>query len=228
MIRWTTTRALAQNQGVKILVIGPSGVGKTKLCGTAPRPLIITSESRTQSLADEDLPTAVVRTFAELGDVYQWLATSAEATCIDTCCIDSLSDLCEALLASLKPQYKDIRKAYYDLADAVPPWVRAFRDLPGKHVVMVAKQDWIKDEATGGCKYGPMMPGRQLGPQLPYWFDEVFRMGIGQGSDGKKFRFVQTEADTQYDVKDSSGKLAPYEEPNLTAIINKIIGGARA
>ena len=47
-------------------------------------------------------------------------------------------------------------------------------DLSGRNVVFTSKQEWQKDEVTGISRYGPMMPGQKLGPQLPYLFDEVF------------------------------------------------------
>jgi hypothetical protein len=50
-------------------------------------------------------------------------------------------------------------------------------------------------------------------------------MGVGQTPDGKKFRYLQTEADYQYEAKDRSGALAPMEPPDLSAIIRKIKGG---
>jgi hypothetical protein len=70
-----------------------------------------------------------------------------------------------------------------------------------------------------------MMPGQKLGPQLPYLFDEVFHMGVASDPQGKKYRYLQTEADLQHDAKDRSGLLDAYEAPDLTAIFNKIRGG---
>jgi hypothetical protein len=101
-------------------------------------------------------------------------------------------------------------------------WVRAFRDLPGKHVYVSAKVEWAKDEASGVMRFQPMMPGQKLGPQLPYLFDEVFYIGVGKDQQGAKFHYLQTQADLQYVAKDRSGSLDAYEPPDLGRVISKI------
>jgi hypothetical protein len=223
MLEWTTTRQLAASNGVKILGYGHSGEGKTRICGTAPAPIMLCAESRTMSVQQE-IPVMLIRSLTDLAEGYRWLAQSQEAIHVLTACLDSITEIADVVLMGFKPQFKDTRQAYYATIDTIVPWIRAFRDLP-KHVYMSAKIEYVKDEATGACKWGPQMPGRALGPQMPYMFDEVFRFGSARAADGKKYHFLQTEADTQYDAKDASGKLDPYEYPDLTHIINKITKG---
>ena len=221
---WTTTGASRQ-AGVKALIYGPSGVGKTRLSGTAPKPLIVSAESGTLSIAGNNHPEAKISSIKDLAEVFGWLQSSA-ASMIESVCLDSLTEIMEMVLSSIKPGYKDARQAYLELQETTMLWVRKFRDgLPGKHVFMTAKMEWVKDEATGICSYQPMMPGQKLGPALPYLFDEVFRLGVGKDTSGNKFRFLQTEADLQYVAKDRSGNLAPTEHPDLTFLVKKITGG---
>jgi hypothetical protein len=68
------------------------------------------------------------------------------------------------------------------------------------------------------------MPGAKLGNKLPYFFDEVFRLAVGQTPQGEKYRFLQTQPDLQYEAKDRSGALAPVETPVLSAVFAKILG----
>ena len=68
-----------------------------------------------------------------------------------------------------------------------------------------------KDEFTGITTYGPMMPGQQLGPQLPYFFDEVFHLDVGKDAQGQDIRFLRTRLEMSYDAKDRSGALDAYE-----------------
>lgn len=128
------------------------------------------------------------------------------------------------VLANAKAQVKDPRQAYGELIEKTMALVKAFRDLPGKNVVMAAKQEPIKDEMTGIVQYGPSMPGSKLGPQLPYLFDEVFRLGVGKTPQGVEYRFLQTGPDLQYDAKDRSGSLDPVERPDLSFVFSKILG----
>ena len=228
MIRWITTDRVVSN-GVKILGYGLGGTGKTTLCITAPNPFVISAEAGLLSLAKYKnkivLPGAEVSTMPELIEVWQWVAGSTEAKQFATICVDSATELAEVFLQTLKATNKDPRKAYGEMLDQMMQLLRAFRDLPGRHVYITAKEEWAKDEATGAMRFQPMMPGQKLGQQLPYLFDEVFRLIVARDQQGKKQHVVCTQADYQYEGKDRSGCLDPFEQPNLTAIINKITGG---
>lgn len=224
MIQWSNTAAASLN-GVKILVYGPSGIGKTRLCATAPAPLIVSAEAGLLSLRNNEVPVALVRNIDELTEIYSWAANSKEAWAFSTICLDSLTEIAEVFLASAKRTVKDPRQAYGEMLEKMLVLVKAFRDLPGRNIYMSAKQEWTKDEATGICRYQPMMPGQKLGPQLPYLFDEVFRMGLNKTAAGQEFTFLQTKGDLQYDAKDRSGALDPLEPPDLSVIIRKITGG---
>lgn len=223
-VQITTTQQAAQLHGIKCLVYGKSGAGKTKLASTAPAPIILSAESGILSLREFQIPMIQIKTVADLTEVHQWAQNSAEAKQFATIYIDSISEIGEVVLANAKAQVKDPRQAYGELIEKMMATIKAFRDLPGKNVVMAAKQEPIKDEMTGIVQYGPSMPGSKLGPQLPYLFDEVFRLGVGKTPQGVEYRFLQTGPDLQYDAKDRSGSLDPVERPDLSFVFSKIIG----
>jgi len=220
----TTTQQAAQLHGIKCLVYGKSGAGKTKLAATAPAPIILSAESGILSLREFQIPMIQIKTVADLTEVHQWALNSVEAKQFATIYIDSISEIGEVVLANAKAQVKDPRQAYGELIEKMMATIKAFRDLPGKNVVMAAKQEPIKDEMTGIVQYGPSMPGSKLGPQLPYLFDEVFRLGVGKTPQGVEYRFLQTGPDLQYDAKDRSGSLDPVERPDLSFVFSKILG----
>jgi hypothetical protein len=214
----------SSNHGIKVLIYSRSGVGKTWLARTAPAPIIISAENGTLSLSDVQLPMIKVKTVEDLKNIYSWLTESMEAKKFQTVYVDSLSEIAETVLANAKIVNKDQRQVYGAFFDSMIPLIKSFRDVSGKHVVMTAKEDVIKDELSGVTLRGPMMPGNKLSPQLPYLFDQVFHLGIGKTTDGKSYRFLQTEPDLQYDAKSRGGKLDPIERPDLTFIFNKILG----
>ena len=225
MIRISTTRQESEMHGVKLLIYGRAGVGKTYLARTAPNPLIVSAESGLLALRDVEIPVVTIKTMPELDELYAWVSQSREADQFHTIYIDSLSEIAEVVLSNAKATVKDPRAAYGELTDRMLINVKRFRDLQGKHVVMSAKQSVMKDENTGITTIGPDMPGRQLGPALPYMFDEVFRLGIGKtpAPENQTYRFLQTAPDLQYDAKDRSGSLEAIEPADLTYIINKIL-----
>lgn len=219
-----STQGFGATQGVKILVYGLAGRGKTTLCATCPNPLILSAESGLLSLADFNLPYLEINTIQDLRDIYNWLRSSQEPRKqFQTICLDSISDIAETVLADKKAKVKDGRMAYGEMIDDMHKVIKQFRDLSGYNIYMSAKQERMKNEVTGVIMNVPMMPGAKLGQALPYFPDEVFQLDI-EGTGPQSYRFLRTQPDFMNDAKDRSGKLNPVEEPHLGKIINKITG----
>lgn len=225
-IKLTTTKEAAVLHGVKLLVYGGAGAGKTRLAATMPTPIIISAEAGLLSLRDlpENYPAIEVTSIDDLDEAYNFLQTSQDAAHFESFCLDSISEIAERCLNHEKMRDPDPRKFYVNMADKVMEKIRRFRDISGRHVYFSAKQEREKDDKLGGMVYQPSMPGRQLGGQLPYMFDEVFALRVEEDADGNTSRWLQTQPDAQYQAKDRSGRLERFELPDMTAIINKIIG----
>ena len=224
-LKLTTTSEQAATGGVKILVYGTSGAGKTRLISSLVkfRPIIISAEAGLLSLREFDIPAITVSTIDEVSEAYNML-TGSEGKNFDCVCLDSISEIAETCLANQKAVNADPRQAYGEMAERMQSLVRAFRDLQGRHVYISAKIDRTKDEISGALLYGPSAPGQKLGPALPYLFDEVFALRVERNAEtGDTERWLQTVADQQYVAKDRSGTLEAFELPDLGAIIKKII-----
>lgn len=225
-IKLTSTREAARTNGIKLLVYGQAGAGKTRLCATTGgRPIIISAESGLLSLRGTDIPVIEVASLADVHEAYQYLV-SADGAHYDWVCLDSISEIAEVVLNYEKKATKDPRQAYGALTEQMTDLLRAFRDLPGRNVYMSAKMERTKDEHTGAVLFGPSMPGQRLGQGLPYLFDEVLCLRVEKDAEGNTFRALQTQPDYQYGAKDRSGALAPFEDPNLAAIAAKIAAPA--
>ncbi|HWV46989.1 MAG TPA: ATP-binding protein [Nitrospira sp.] len=238
-LQFTTAEHESTTHGIKCMVYGPAGMGKTVLNATMPNPVMISAESGALSLSQKNLerifgvghpwvtynmPIIVVKTIDDLKDAFRYLTESAEATQFQSCGLDSLSEIAEVVLNAAKRTVKDPRQAYGELIEKMETVVRDFRDIKGKNVLFLSKMEPMKDELTGVVKYGPMMPGAKLGVKMPYFFDEVFRYGISKAPDGSEFRFLQTQPDLQYEAKDRSGALDKTEYPMMWPIFDKIKG----
>lgn len=218
----TTTDKINLANGIKALIYGRSGIGKTRLMATAPGPIIVSAENGLLSLAGQSIPAIEIKTLDDLNKAHDYLSGPA-GNAYHTICIDSISDIAERVLANAKAGTKDGRQAYGILADQMWETIRAFRDIKGKCVAMVAKAEYVKDDATGITRWSPSMPGKRLTQGLAYYFDEVFHLGLYRGAQGE-FIALQTQADLSYEAKDRSGKLEYFEYPDLTAVFNKIYG----
>jgi phage nucleotide-binding protein len=209
--------------GVKVLVYGQAGAGKTSLIKTLPSPIVLSAEGGLLSVQDADLPFIEVDGMETLKEAWLWLTESAEAKGFKSVALDSISEIAEVVLNAEKKATKDPRQAYGAMQEQMADIIRAFRDLPNRHVYMSAKLEKSQDE-MGRILYAPSMPGNKTGQSLPYYFDEVLALRIERDSDGGTQRALMCDGDGLWLAKDRSGKLAPWEAPDLGAIIAKIGG----
>jgi len=215
----------AHANGVKLLVFGAAGAGKTSLIKTLPNPIIISAEAGLLSLVGEDLPYVEVSSMATLREAYEWLSSSDEARGFESVAVDSISEIAEVVLNYEKKIAKDPRQAYGAMQEQMTDLIRAFRDLPGRHVYMSAKLEKSTDE-MGKVFYAPSMPGNKTGQQLPYFFDEVLALRVEKDADGVPQRALMAHPDGLWTAKDRSGRLDAWEPADLGAVIRKI-GGAQ-
>ncbi len=211
-----------QANGVKALVYGMAGVGKTYMIKSLPNPLVISAESGLLALTGTDIPYIEVKTFMELQEAYQFIVSEHGAQ-FESIAIDSISEIGEIVLAHEKSINKDGRGAYGEMAVKIMEIMRSFRDIQGKNVMFIAKAEKSQDE-TGRMLYQPSMPGAKISQQLPYLVDLVMALRTEKDTEGTIQRALMCQTDGTWQAKDRSGKLAAWEAPDLSAIIAKIGG----
>ena len=209
------------NQGLKVLVYGQAGCGKTTLSKTLPKPVVLSAEGGLLSLKDDNIPYIEIKSMTDLHDAYAWLQDSDE---FESVVLDSISEIAEVVLAHEKKINKDGRAAYGEMDVQLSEIIRAFRDLD-MHVLMTAKLEKQQDE-MGRMLYFPSLPGNKTAQKLPYFFDEVLALRIEKDEDGKTQRALMCDSDGLWLAKDRSGKLEAWESPDLGEIIAKV-GGAK-
>jgi hypothetical protein len=232
MITITSTRDIAAST-VKMLVVGESGVGKTKLAKTladaGQQVLILSAESGLLSLRGTDIHAIEigkdVNPVDHLKEVYAWLMTERPA--YDWLFIDSLTEITQRQVAYLKllyPDRKDRFPLWEEYADTIRALIKDFRDQSLYSVVFTAlvKVDSDKD---GRRFYGISMEHKTLRQDLPALFDEVFAMRILPDENGLPGRWLVTQPHEDWLGKDRSGALELFEKPDLAAITAKILGG---
>jgi phage nucleotide-binding protein len=211
--------------GVKLLVYGQAGAGKTSLIKSLPSPIVLSAEGGLLSIQDADLPYIEINDMDTLREAWSWLSQSDEAKGYQSVALDSISEIAEVVLNAEKKATKDPRQAYGAMQEQMTDIIRAFRDLPGRHVYMSAKLEKTQDE-MGRVLYAPSMPGNKTGQALPYFFDEVLALRVEKDGEGNTQRALMCDSDGLWLAKDRSGKLEAWEAPDLGAIISKI-GGAK-
>lgn len=209
---------LAMRFGVKSVVFGGPGSGKTPLMTTAPRPVLCAIEPGLLSMRTSNIPTWEAYTRPKIEEFFSWLFTSAEAKAYDTVGFDSVSQLAEIILLDELKKNKDGRAAYGKMSIAVMEYVNGLYYLPQKHIVLIAKQ--ATEDGTGLKK--PYFPGQDLNVKVPHAYDEILHLGLHTVPGIiQPQRAIRTKEDFQYFARDRSGNLAEFEPPDLSALFKK-------
>lgn len=214
---------LAQRFGVKSLVYGGPGSGKTPLINTAPRPVMCVIEPGMLSMQTSNIPCWEGYTADKIEEFFKWLFESKEALQFDCVAIDSISQLAEIFITQELQRNKDGRKAYGEMSRRVMDILNKLYYLPQKHVVLIGKQTTVDE--SGVMKRKPYFPGQDLNVKVPHMYDEILHMGLsnvpGQPKPVQAIRCAES-----FDVmaRDRSGKLNELEPPNLAALFAKCMG----
>ncbi len=219
-VRVQFTDQISAADGIKVLVYGQSGVGKTSLAVNAPSPLIFSAENGLLSVRRVRIPYIDISNYKNLLEAFRWFMTSQESRQVGTLILDSASEIAEVVLAEELKNSKDPRQAYGKMQQSMYEMMRAFRDVKGKNVVLIAKE--IGLDVGVAKKASPIMPSASLLAQVPYFWDLVLHMHIGMNTaNGETYRAFHTQDNPLWVAKDRSGNLDPLEQTNLTYIFNK-------
>lgn len=211
----------AKIYGCKAIIYGPPGSGKTPIINTAPRPVLLATESGLLSMKGSNVPTYQAFKPNEIDDFFQWFFHSNESKNFDTLAIDSAPQMADIYLqAALNGTSKSGKKvhglaAYGEMATAVMEHLRPLFYLQQKHAYVICKETWIEN------KYRPYFPGQQLNVDVPHLYDFILHLGIknvpGRGQ-VKAFQCNET-----YDVlaRNRTGNLNDYEAPDFGALVSK-------
>lgn len=216
-IKFTTSEAEATH--CSVLVVGRSGMGKTTLIKTCPKPIIITSEHKLFALRKENIPVIEVKNLDDFNEAIDFVC-SKKAKKFETVCIDSVSDLAETLLTTLKKGVSDQRQAYGQMADSILEALDQLKEVKGKHVYVICKAKKLEDE--GVVKMVPLMPGRRLGDELAYKFDLVLYLDKNDDEENP-YRYLVTEPTYKVDAKGCEN-LNGIERPDLGRLFKKALG----
>lgn len=215
---------------LNMLVYGRSGVGKTYLAGTGPKPVyIIDCDKGTMSLADsEEVYFERVTTLDEILSRVSYLQKGfkADPDFYKVVVFDNLSEGQQLILHSLtggkQPEIRD----WGNILTTMSALIRDIRDLPCHKL-------WIAQQYTG--KDGIISPALSgsISSKIPEYFDVVANYASKtiavpipgtspQQAELQNIRALQCWISPEVVAKDRSGRLEEFEKPNLGRIIKKI------
>lgn len=224
---------LAKRYGVKSILYGKAGTGKTPLINTAPRPVLLVVEPGLLSMRASKIPAYEAPTRKQVEEFFKWFFGSAEARKFDTLAIDSISQVAEIILEDEKRRQKHGMKAYGAMSESVIDLANKLFYMPQKHIVLIAKNGYFDNGKQTVIQGGevitetvkqarPFFPGQDLNVRMPHLFDNVLHLGeVSMPGFSKPVKALRTVETSEIFARSRSGTLNELEEPNLTALFNK-------
>lgn len=213
----------AATSGAKALVYGAPGTGKTPLCNTAPRPLLLSCEPGLLSMRGSNVPTFVAPTPKHIDDFFLWLLKSNEVKNFDTICVDSLSEMASIYLREFLSKSSSSgnkahgQLAYGKMADAVLPHLNNLFHMPNKHTYLICKQETVEGMNR------PSFPGKFLATYVPHLYDIILHLAVHNIPNVGQHKALRTAASFDTVARDRSGKLNEFEPCDLTAMFKKVM-----
>jgi hypothetical protein len=222
MVNVTTTGELAKHSGIKAIIYGAAGCGKTPLVTTAPNPLYIAIEQGQVSLQGTDVPAVAAHTLPEFYAVMKWLDESAEAKKFDTLYFDSASHFAALVLqdelskTSASGAKVNGQAAYGDMAKRVLKLMNKVYSMPDKNVIMLAQ---LNDKDP---QHKPFFDGNEINIKLRHLFDGVWHLGMHDLPEkGVKYS-LQCRETPEIFARCRFNNCDDFERPNLTYLFNKL------
>lgn len=215
-----------QNLGVKAVLYGGPGAGKTPLINTAPSPVFLAIEPGLLSMQGSTVSTYKAYEHkdgvaAGVKEFFEWFHGSNEVKKFQTLAVDSISEMAEAILRAKMKKFTNKLQCYGEMSFDVMDILTKLYYTRGMNVVLIAKQH--EDPETRRKR--PSFPGQDLHTKVPHFFDEILHYAKlpagtipGVMQEVKAIRTMET-----FDImaRDRSGRLNEFEQPDLGAIFQK-------
>lgn len=229
-----STLGYLQKGGVKFMIYGKRGVGKTPIIGTLKgKTLIIASESGLATLRTMSIDYIEMTTIAQMKDVTAFLRDPKNIAKYDNIAWDGVSFCSQTILSELKrvKSYNHDMKYYGDLATVMMPFIELIANDIKKNVVVTAWQTDVyapNTEIITGQE--PSTAGKAIGNYLMHFFDVTMHLALHTvactQADGSVINqvlpYLQTKPANGIFARDRLNRLDLFEQADLSAIIYKL------
>lgn len=221
--------SFADMSGVKALIYGPPGSGKTPVFNTVSKGILLACEPGMLSMKGSQMPTYQAHTGPLIEEFFKWWFSSQETKNFDTLGIDSVSQLADIFLQEALKKHKHGLQAYGEMGEKTMEVLRPLFFQKQKHCYLICKQTVEKENGFDVRK--PYFPGRQLPTEIPHLYDMILHLDIhavpatATRPAMGQIQSFQTRRSIDISARDRSGKLDEFEPPNFGYVIEKAMQG---
>lgn len=219
------SKETAKAKGLKMLLYGASGAGKTRMAATFPKPLFLDLESGLRTtlamgpvLRYPSDPNMEITDLAEVKRFYSLVKKAGENAPFETIVIDSLNELVILVTKNIVSKFKQANRQYDDqltMADYGKlnrdflTIVSMFLKLPYNIVLTAVEtpREYAEQQVY------PKFPGKQIGPEIQRMMEMIGYCSVVRGKDGKATHQCSFHMSPTYIAKDRMG-IAKRDIPN--------------
>lgn len=226
----------AKQTSIKGLLYGESGIGKTFLSATAPRPLVLLTEVNGQASIMHSNPDADlihIESAAMLGQVLKDIDENAENwSDYDTIVIDSLTEVQRLIKDKITNQGRSPMRLqdWGTMADNMRALIRRIRGITTHNVVCICLLESQIEEDTGIRHIRPAFEGKKTSGEIAQYFNFVGFLHSAMVEVTQKDGSTKKQTERRLMVEGPSRVLCkptyPLEgvivNPNLTDLFNTI------
>lgn len=205
--------------GVKSVVFGPAGSGKTPVINTCPRPVMLACEPGLLSMRNSTVPTWAAQTATQIDEFFAWFFKSNEVKNFDTLAIDSTSQMAEIYLVEAERTNKHGLAAYGEMNRQVLKHLETLYYFPQKHTYLIAKQEIITE--NGLTIKRPYYPGKELPIKLPHKYDQILQLDLQSVPNVGTVKAFRCRSSINVIARDRTGQLDEFEPPDFAALVKK-------
>ncbi len=185
------------SNNTKMLVYGASGVGKTMLASTAPKPLFLDANKGMSSIVVEGVARIEINHWEDIRDAWPIIANDER---FETIVVDGLNDIQRLSLRHVVGSYPNRR--YYDDMPTQADWGKSLEDLQRlieaftslqRNVVYTCFSTHVELE---GDRVRPQMGGKNTWNMVTSYMDAVGYMYIVRDEKGAAQRVLAFDSPT--------------------------------
>lgn len=227
-----TKNITIENLKLFLMLYGVSGAGKTKTAGTFPSPYFFDFDEGMTTLRglniEYDTYKDTIRNdiLVEAGSekMDQKLNDFDKKCPFDTLVFDSLTTYTQSKLLHLCKVNNHPKATLHEYGLIVEHLRSLLKGLPvrfpSKHIVIIAHEKIYIDEIMGSITHKPLIVGKALPPEIPLYFQEMYRLKVEGAGDKQKY-IMMTKGGTNYDAK-SRLDLPATLDPSFSAIMSAL------